>query len=149
MLVFEKGKDMSHWIVRGKAIDAKAESFNWFGGSVRAMWRVLLIALIGGGLGIIVAYMNGLDFVRDTAAVGDYTTRFTLAVLVVAVVPAWLIRFVTDLLPCSTKLLTAAYEDHALPKWVRDYAVSQLRDDALAKGADGWAAIWEERRASL
>lgn len=140
---------MSHWIVRGKAIGAKAEAFNWLGGSIGAMWRVLLITLIGGGLGIIVAYMNGLDFVRDTAAVGDYTTRFTLIVVVVVVVPAWLIRFVADLLPYSTELLTTAYEDHTLPKWVRDYAVSQLRDEALARGADGWAAIWEERRASL
>lgn len=140
---------MSHWIVRGKAIGAKAESFNWLGGSVGAMWRVLLIALIGGGLGTIVAYMNGLDLVRDTVAVSNYTTRFTLAVLVVAVVPAWLIRFITDLLPCSTNLLTAAYEDQALPKWVRHYAASQLRDEAFARGADGWAAIWEERRTSI
>lgn len=140
---------MSHWIVRGKAIGAKAKSFNWFSGSAGAAWRVLLIALIGGGLGTVVAYMSGLDLVRDTVAVSNYTTRFTLTVLVIAVAPAWLIQFVTDLLPCSSNQLTNAYEDHNLPKWVRHYAASQLRDEALARGADGWAAIWEERRASI
>jgi hypothetical protein len=139
---------MSHWIVRWKAIGAKAEGFSWLGGAVNA-WRVILIALIGSVLGAIAAYMNGLDLVRDTMAVSDYTARFTFAVLVIVVVPAWLIRFITDLLPCSTNLLTAAYEDDALPKSVRQYAASQLRDEALARGAEGWVAIWEERKNSI
>lgn len=140
---------MSHGIVRAKAIGAKVESYNWLGGSVGAMWRVLLIAVIGGCLGTFVAYMNGFDLVRDAAIVGDYTTRFTLALLVAVVVPAWAIRFVIDLLPCSSTQLIAAYEDHTLPRWVRAYAAVHLRDEALARGADGWATIWEERRAKL
>lgn len=140
---------MKHWIVRGKAIGAKAEAFNWLGGSVGSVWRVMLIVLIGAGVGTIAAHMNGYDLLKDQAAVTAYTTQFTLAVLVIVVVPAWLIRFITDLPPCSTSMFTAAYEDTTLPKWVRKHAATANRDDARARGADGWAAIWEERRAKL
>lgn len=140
---------MKHKAVWAKAIGDRAQRWNWFGGSAGSIWRVLLIAVVGGCLGMFFAHMNGFDVLRDTAVVSDYTTRFTLAFLVAVIVPAWAIRLATDLVPCSSKKLTAAYEDHTLRRWVRAYAVTQLRDDALARGADGWATIWEERRASL
>lgn len=129
---------MKHKTVWAKAVGARAQRWNWLGGSVGSVWRVLLIVLIGAGVGMIAAHMNGYHLLKDQAAVTAYTTQFTLAVLVIVVVPAWLIRCITDLPPCSTSMFTAAYEDTALPKWVRKHAATANRDDARARGADGW-----------
>jgi hypothetical protein len=145
MLVSEKGKTMSYWIVRAKAVGAKAEQFNWLGGSLGAAWRFLLIIIIGAVLGAIIGLLFGIDFAKNPG----YTTWVAFVVIVVAVVPVWTISTVTRLLPCPASLLTAAYEDASLPRWVRAYAATQQRDDALARGADAWAVTWEERRANL
>jgi len=143
MLEFEKGKAMKHWNVRAKAVGAKAEQFNWLGGSLRAAWRLMLIISGCIGLGAIVAHLKGVE------PIINYAVGFAVAVSLVVVLSSWTTRFVIDLVPCSTEKLKAAYEDQALRKWIRVYAVTQLRDDALAKGADGWVIIWEEKRQAL
>lgn len=136
---------MKHKIVWTKAVGSKVAYFDI---TQHRVWPILL-----GSISALVALMVRIKtdptVVKNIAELTDYGSLWMVVVISCITAPATIFCFLTRPFPCSHDRLEKASEDSALPRWVRDYAFAQLRDNALARGADGWASIWEERRAGL
>ncbi|SFT80493.1 hypothetical protein [Sedimentitalea nanhaiensis] len=110
----------------------------------RSPWALFIAAIIAVAVGFAYSTMHGVSIFED----GDSYVKASVKVAFVLAFLFALISFFRVVCSCvvpSESELTNAYEDEQAHRFVRKYAAAELGVRATARGASGWAEIWQGR----
>ena len=110
----------------------------------RSPWAVLIAAIIAVAMGFAFSAIQGISIFEDGEAYVKASVKVAV-VLAFLFVPIAFFRVVCSGIVPSVSELTSAYEDEQAQRFVRKYAAAELGVRATARGANGWAEIWQGR----
>lgn len=106
---------------------------------------IVLFGIVAASLYFAMNEGNPLQQTLDRTV--EYQMLLVLPVMLKIVFPIVVVRRGLEIAgSCREEHLEAAYDDPKSSRRLRRYAAGQLKNTAEARGADGWAQIWEERQ---